>query len=62
MKTIKEVKEAKRKLERDIEALIDRFEKECEANVSDIEMSKVGICDGIHPNKEWTGISITAEL
>lgn len=45
MKTIQEVKNAKKKLEEDISSLISQFEKENEVSVSSMGMETVGFCD-----------------
>lgn len=46
MKTIQEVKNAKKKLEEDISSLISQFEKENEVSVSSMGMETVGFCNG----------------
>lgn len=62
MKTVKEVKEAKSKLEQSIAMLITKFEQENDVEVSDIMMGKIGICTGVSLNAECITIKTTVEI
>ena len=64
MKTIKEVREARSKLEQDIEALINTFSKENDVRVTDVVMSTVGFYDPTshNLNAECSNIEIKIEL
>mgnify|MGYP003207193993 FL=1 len=62
MKTVKEVKEAKSKLEQSIAMLITKFEQENDVEVSDITMGKIGICTGVSLNAECITIKTTVEV
>lgn len=62
MKTIQEVKNAKKKLEQEISFLISKFEKENGVAVSSLEMETVGVCSGVGINYESTDIKVTIEL
>lgn len=62
MKTIQEVKNAKKKLEQDISSLISRFEKENDVSVSSLEMETIGYCNGTGFNAECIEVKVTVEL
>jgi hypothetical protein len=62
LKTVKEVKEAKSKLEQSIAMLITKFEQENDVEVSDIMMGKIGICTGVSLNAECITIKTTVEI
>ena len=62
MKTVKEVKEAKSKLEQSIAMLITKFEQENDVEVSDITMGKIGICTGVSLNAECITLKTTVEV
>ena len=62
MKTVKEVKEAKSKLEQSIAMLITKFEQENDVEVSDIMMDKIGIWNGVSLNAECITIKTTVEV
>lgn len=62
MKTIQEVKNAKKKLEQEISSLISQFEKENEVSVSSLEMESIGFCSGTGLNMKCVEIKVTVEL
>lgn len=62
MKTIQEVKNAKKKLEQDISSLIAQFEKENEVSVSSLEMETIGYCNGAGFNAECIEVKVTVKL
>ena len=59
MKTIQEVKNAKKKLEEDISSLISQFEK---VSVSSMGMETVGFCNGTGLNAVCVEVKVTVEL
>lgn len=62
MKTIQEVKNAKKKLEEDISSFISQFEKENEVSVSSMGMETVGFCNGTGLNAVCVEVKVTVEL
>lgn len=62
MKTIQEVKNAKKKLEQDISSLIAQFEKENGVSVSSLETETVGYCNGAGFNVECIEVQVTVKL
>lgn len=62
MKTIQEVKNAKKKLEQDISSLISQFEKDNEVSVSSLEMEAVVFCNGTGLNAVCVEVKVTVEL
>lgn len=62
MKTIQEVKNAKKKLEQDISSLIAQFEKENGVSVSSLEMETIGYCNGAGFNVECIEVKATVKL
>lgn len=62
MKTIQEVKNAKKKLEQNISSLISQFEKENEVSVSSLETETVGYCNGIGFNLECIEVKVVVKL
>lgn len=62
MKTIQEVKNAKKKLEQDISSLISQFEKENEVSVSSLEMEAVVFCNGTGIDMKCIDVKVTVEL
>ncbi|MEF3427963.1 hypothetical protein [Bacteroides cellulosilyticus] len=62
MKTIQEVKNAKKKLEQDISSLISQFEKENEVSVSSLEMEAIGFCNGTGIDMKCIDVKVTVEL
>lgn len=62
MKTVQEVKEAKKNLEQSISSLISQFEKENDVSVSSLEMETIGICSGTGLNAKCVEIKIIVEL
>lgn len=62
MKTIKEVKEAKANLEKDIAALVLKFEQENEVEVCDLGMKEYGIVGGTSLNARYLDVNVRVEL
>lgn len=62
MKTIQEVKNAKKKLEENISSLISQFEKENEVSVSSMGMETVGFCNDTGLNAVCVEVKVTVEL
>lgn len=62
MKTIQEVKKAKKKLEQDISTLITQFEKENEVSVSSLKMETISFCSSTEFNVACVEIKVTVEL
>ena len=63
MKTIKEVREAKSKLEQEIAVLISQFEQDKSVDVSDLRMNKTYICTEEAPvNAKCVTIKATVEV
>lgn len=62
MKTIKEVKEAKANLEKDISTLILKFEQENEVEVCDLQMEGYGIVYDTSLNERCIDVRVKVEL